>query len=112
LTQQITGFHGPRFGNAPLATFVPATGVPAAIFTFYMAPDPATSPARPAMQCVFAASIALAYAILMSLHVVFALFFALAIVCSIRGICLLLQYLIDPGREPSVGSKSGPLIEA
>jgi enediyne biosynthesis protein E5 len=63
----------------------PATGVAAAIFTFYMAPDPATTPANSRSQILFGSAISLFYMILMFMHVVFALFYALAIVSMIRG---------------------------
>jgi hypothetical protein len=77
-----------------LTALAPATGVPAAIFTFYMAPDPATSPAGRYAQVVFGASIAIVYMILMYLHVVFALFYALTIVCLIRGLGMLVKELL------------------
>jgi hypothetical protein len=77
------------FFDAPLlAVIMPATGVPAWIFTFYMAPDPATTPSRPWAQLLFGASIAGVYFVLMILHIVFGLFFALTIVSAARGIGL------------------------
>ena len=76
-----------------LTALAPATGVPAAIFTFYMAPDPATSPAGRNEQLVFGASIAIVYMVLMYLHVVFALFYALTIVCMLRGVAMTGAYL-------------------
>jgi len=75
-----------------LTALAPATGVPAAIFTLYMAPDPATSPASRSGQILFGASIAFAYMFLMLLHIVFALFYALTIVCLVRGLIMTAQY--------------------
>ena len=75
-----------------LAALAPATGVPAAIFTFYMAPDPATSPVLRGRQMLFGASIAFVYMALVMLHVLYALFFALAIVCLVRGMCIFYQW--------------------
>ena len=75
-----------------LTALAPATGVPAAIFTFYMAPDPATSPQGRNSQIAYGASIALVYMALMYLHVVFALFYALTIVCTVRGFSMAALY--------------------
>lgn len=71
-----------------LPSIVPATGVAALLFTFYMAPDPATTPESFGGQILFGASIAAVYAILVSLHVAFGFFYALAIVCAMRGLAL------------------------
>jgi hypothetical protein len=74
------------FFDAPiLAVIMPATGVPAWIFIFYMAPDPATTPSRPWAQLLFGASVAGVYFVLMILHIVFGLFLALTIVSAARG---------------------------
>jgi predicted signal transduction protein with EAL and GGDEF domain len=56
-----------------------------------MVTDPATSPAGPRGQIVFGATVAAAYAVLMLAHVVFGLFFALTIVCAMRGVVLYWQ---------------------
>lgn len=69
-----------------VAALAPATGVAALIFTFYMAPDPATSPANPRMQLIFGASISFVYMVLMLMNIVFALFYALTLVCLVRGV--------------------------
>jgi Na+-translocating ferredoxin:NAD+ oxidoreductase RnfD subunit len=77
------------FFDAPfLATVMPATGIAAMIFTFYMVPDPATTPERSWAQVVFGASVALVYLLFMRLHIVFGLFFALTIVSAMRGVGL------------------------
>jgi enediyne biosynthesis protein E5 len=64
------------------------TGVAFLLYTFYMVTDPATSPSSPRGQIVFGAAVACAYAALMLAHVVFGLFFALTIVCALRGLVL------------------------
>ena len=81
-------------------TLLPATGVPAAIFTFYMAPDPVTSPSSRNGQIVFGSSISLVYAVLVSMHITFALFYALTIVCFGRGMLLLATHYLG-SREPT-----------
>ena len=75
--------------NAPFfVPLMPMTSAAFIIFTLYMIPDPATTPLNPARQALFGFSVAMVYAILQVLHVVFGLFFALLIVCAIRGLSL------------------------
>jgi Na+-translocating ferredoxin:NAD+ oxidoreductase RnfD subunit len=75
--------------DTPLAAaLTPMTGVAFILFTFYMVTDPATSPARTRGQLLFGAGVAAAYGFLVFCHVVFALFFALTIVCALRGVSL------------------------
>ena len=74
------------------------------LFTFYMIPDPGSTPFRTSSQILFGASIAVVYGILMMLHVVFGLFFALFIVCVSRGVFLYLLTL-------RAALASGPAVE-
>lgn len=74
-----------------LAGLAPMTGFAFVLFTFYMVSDPATTPNDPKRQMLFGAGVALAYAILMELHIVFGLFFALVAVCCVRGLALAIQ---------------------
>ena len=76
------------FGTPLSAALVPMTGVAFILFTFYMLTDPATTPDAPRGQALFGAAVAAAYGLLVSLHVVFGLFFALSIVCGARGLAL------------------------
>ena len=48
-------------------------------------------PSTPRAQVAFGASVAAVYGVLMSLHVVFGLFFSLVIVCGVRGTWLWLR---------------------
>jgi Na+-translocating ferredoxin:NAD+ oxidoreductase RnfD subunit len=73
------------FGTPVVAAWLPMTGVAFLLYTFYMVTDPATSPSSPRGQVAFGAAVACAYAMLMLTHVVFGLFFALTIVCALRG---------------------------
>jgi Na+-translocating ferredoxin:NAD+ oxidoreductase RnfD subunit len=66
----------------------PMTGVAFVLFTFYMVPDPGTTPVRPRHQVAFGAAVAMVYGALQVAHVVYGLFFALAIVCGVRGLAL------------------------
>jgi hypothetical protein len=76
------------FGVPYFVPLMPMTSAAFIIFTLYMIPDPATTPLRPVRQVLFGFSVALVYAILQILHLVFGLFFALLIVCAIRGLSL------------------------
>src|SRR4051812_20323004 len=69
--------------GAPLqAAWLPMTGVAFILFSFYMVPAPAPTPAAPRAQVAFGASVAAAYGALMIAHVVFGLFFALSLVSA------------------------------
>ncbi len=76
------------FGAPLFVPLMPMTSAAFIIFTLYMIPDPATTPLKPARQVLFGASVAAVYAITQVLHLVFGLFFALVIVCAIRGASL------------------------
>jgi hypothetical protein len=76
------------FGTPLAIAVLPMTGVAFLLYTFYMVPDPGTTPNRRWQQVAFGSAVALIYGVLMSLHVVFGLFFALAIVCTGRGFLL------------------------
>jgi len=71
-----------------LPALTPATGVAFVLFTFYMVPDPGTTPTRPRDQICFGAAVAMVYGALQVMHVVYGLFFALAAVCTVRGAML------------------------
>lgn len=69
------------------AGLIPMTGVAFILYTFYMVTDPATTPGGRRDQIAFGLSVAAVYGLLMVMHVVFGLFFALTIVCGVRGLC-------------------------
>lgn len=70
---------------APLAVM---TSLVFVLYTNYMITDPGTTPVSRRNQVAFGMATAFAYGLLVSLHVVFGLFFALAIVCALRGAAL------------------------
>ncbi len=78
-------------GTPIVAALGPMTGVAFILFTFYMITDPSTSPIAPRSQIVFGAAVAITYMVLVLSHIVFGLFFALTIVCGLRGLGLYLQ---------------------
>lgn len=67
---------------------LPMTGVAFVLYTFYMVTDPATTPSGTRAQIAFGAAVAMTYGLLVVFHVVFGLFFALTIVCALRGVGL------------------------
>jgi Na+-translocating ferredoxin:NAD+ oxidoreductase RnfD subunit len=67
------------------AALLPMSGLAFVLYTFYMVTDPGTTPSGRRAQIVFGASVALAYGLLVSLHIVFGLFFALTLVTLARG---------------------------
>ncbi len=75
-------------GAALLPALLPFTGVAFLLFTFYMVPDPGTTPSRPRAQIAFGMGVSLVYGALMMMHQVFAMFIALFVVCAARGIAL------------------------
>ena len=73
------------FGSSLEGSLLPMTGMAFILFTFYMVTDPGTTPVRPRNQVAFGASVALLYGVLLAMHVVFTLFFALVLVSTVRG---------------------------
>jgi hypothetical protein len=70
------------------------TGVTFILFTCYMITDPATTPVNQKRQIAFGLAVGLLYGALVTVHVVFGMFFALTVVCLCRGGALaLLPYL-------------------
>jgi hypothetical protein len=76
------------FDTPSTAGLVPITSVAFILFSFYMVTDPATTPTEPRAQIFFGLSVAATYGLLLFVHVVFGLFFALTIVCAVRGVSL------------------------
>jgi hypothetical protein len=64
---------------------IPMTGVAFVLFTNYMITDPGTTPSKGRPMFMFGASVAAVYGVLMAFNIVYTLFFAVTIVCVIRG---------------------------
>lgn len=79
------------FGTPLVAALLPMSGVAFILFTFYMVTDPATTPRDTLGQIRFGLVVAATYGLLVTVHIVFGLFFALVIVSGLRGIGLALQ---------------------
>lgn len=74
------------------------TGVAFVLFTNYMISDPGTTPTPFRNQFMFGASVATVYGVLMLFNVVYTLFFALTIVCLVRGLYWWAMHLRARGR--------------
>lgn len=74
-----------------VSALLPVTGTAFILFTNYMITDPSTSPSRPRNQVLFGVATATAYGLLVQFHIVFGLFFALVLVCALRGVWLAVQ---------------------
>lgn len=96
-------------GTPAFVPLMPMTSAAFIIFTLYMIPDPATTPLKPGRQVTFGLSVAVVYGILQALHMVFGLFYALLVVCAVRGLSLHALGLWRSVREVGLGAK--PPIE-
>jgi hypothetical protein len=76
------------FDTSWIVPLTPMTSAAFMVFTLYMIPDPATTPIKPLHQALFGITIAVAYGMLLVVHVVYCLFIGLAIVCALRGVGL------------------------
>ena len=90
------GFH-----SSIIPILAAATGMPAVIYTFFMLPDPATTPNSVRGQIIFGLAVAAAYLGFVWLHIVFGLFFGLTLVCAIRGLGLFAMAFVSDGRTAS-----------
>ncbi|HEU4713931.1 MAG TPA: hypothetical protein VFS76_20360 [Pyrinomonadaceae bacterium] len=87
------------------AGLIPMTGVAFILYTFYMVTDPATTPGGRREQIAFGFSVAAVYGLLMMAHVVFGLFFALSIVCAVRGLWMFAtQWVRGRAREETISA--------
>jgi hypothetical protein len=77
------------------AALLPMSGVAFVLFTNYMITDPGTSPSTGRSMFMFGASVGTVYGILMVFNVVYTLFFAVTIVCVLRGAWWWFKWLRD-----------------
>ena len=90
------------------AGLIPMTGVAFILYTFYMVTDPATTPEGRRDQIAFGFSVAAVYGLLMVTHVVFGLFFALTIVCAVRGLGMYARRWVKGGERESIEAVAAP----
>ena len=75
------------------------TGVAFVLFTNYMISDPGTTPFAPRAQFMFGSAIGVVYGVLMEFNIVYTLFFAVSIVCFVRGAGWWVAHLRERRRE-------------
>ncbi|HEX4815950.1 MAG TPA: enediyne biosynthesis protein [Nonomuraea sp.] len=88
------------------------TGVAFILFTNYMITDPGTSPSRPLSQVAFGGGVALVYGALMGMNIPYAIFFATAIVCLVRGGFLWSLHIVNRTRELDAAKVSAAAAQA
>jgi Na+-translocating ferredoxin:NAD+ oxidoreductase RnfD subunit len=99
------------FDTPVVAALLPVTGFAVILFTNYMITDPGTTPFRRRNQVAFGLATAATYGLLVSLHIVFGLFFALAIVSGLRGLGLwVLAAHAALGRRPAEAPAGLPTV--
>ena len=82
-------------GTPLTLALLPMTGMAFLLFTFYMVSDPGTTPFDKRKQFFFGLAVAATYGVLMALHIVFGIFFALVIVCTLRGLWIYFTSLVE-----------------
>jgi Na+-translocating ferredoxin:NAD+ oxidoreductase RnfD subunit len=90
-------------GTSTVSALLAMTGVAFVLFTNYMITDPGSTPFRPWNQVAFGAATGAAYGVLVFVHVVYGLFFALVAVSALRAIGLGLLSARDRLAERSAG---------
>jgi hypothetical protein len=99
-------------GTAPWVPLLPMTGVAFLLFTFYMVTDPATTPFDRRGQIMFGGAVGLVYGVLTAMHIVFGLFFALTIVCTVRGAYLQLVAWQEARARDRIALEATPSVGA
>ncbi len=92
------------------SALLPMVGLAFVLYTYYMVTDPATTPEGVRGQLVFGAAVAAVYALLVSFHVVFGLFFALTAVCALRGTWLYAQVLAAHWMRPKIATGTPAVV--
>jgi enediyne biosynthesis protein E5 len=78
------------------------TGVAFVLFTNYMITDPGTTPGKAWPQFMFGSAVGVTYGVLMVFNVVYTLFFAVVIVCGVRGLYWWVRHLHGKRHAPEV----------
>jgi enediyne biosynthesis protein E5 len=82
------------WGVALWAALLPMTGVAFILFSNYMITDPGTTPSKARHMFMFGSGTAMVYGVLMLFNIVYTLFFAVTIVCLLRGAYWWIRWLV------------------
>ncbi|MBO3750573.1 enediyne biosynthesis protein [Streptosporangiaceae bacterium NEAU-GS5] len=85
-------------GTSVQAGLAMMTGTAFILFSNYMITDPGTSPSKPWAQVAFGGGVAAVYGLLTGMSIAYAIFFATALVCLIRGGFLWALHFVDKAR--------------
>jgi enediyne biosynthesis protein E5 len=96
---------------ALFSAFGVMTGVAFVLFTNYMISDPGTTPFKARAQFMFGSSVAFVYAVLMVANVVYTLFFAVCIVCLLRGLGWWAVHFIGKYRQRAAAATAAAQTE-
>ncbi|WP_225732125.1 MULTISPECIES: RnfABCDGE type electron transport complex subunit D [unclassified Nocardia] len=96
------------FDVALFAALGTMTGTAFILFTNYMITDPGTTPFPAKAQFMFGASAATVYGLLMVFNVVYTLFFAVTIVCAIRGTYAWIAHWVRAARKSRLRAEPAP----
>jgi hypothetical protein len=96
-------------GGPITAELMPLSGLAMVLFTFYMITDPQTSPSPPRSQILFGSGIALAYSVLLLLHVQYTMFYSVTAVAVARGLWLYARSLTAPAAGRSAVPVTAPV---
>jgi hypothetical protein len=86
------------------------TGVAFVLFTNYMITDPGTTPFKARAQFMFGSAVAVVYGILMQFNVVYTMFFAVCIVCLVRGLGWWGAHFIKKGKERRTAGTAATVV--
>lgn len=84
------------------------TGVAFILFSNYMVTDPATTPSKGLSKFMFGSVLGAVYGVLMAFNIVYTLFFALSIVCALRGLGWWGAHFIARRRQARVAGSAVP----
>jgi hypothetical protein len=106
--------RGLILGTAIPGALAMMTGTAFILFSNYMITDPGTSPSKPWSQVAFGGGVAAVYGLLTGFSITYAIFFATAIVCLIRGGFLWAVHFVNKARaaqpaQPAVAPMAGPV---
>ncbi|GIF16393.1 enediyne biosynthesis protein [Actinoplanes teichomyceticus] len=76
------------------------TGVAFVLFTNYMITDPGTTPSAFKHQFMFGASVGAVYGVLIAFNIVYTLFFAVTLVCLVRGLYWWARWFREGRQQP------------